>query len=436
MSLPAESINRNVAEGSQILTVEGSYPGRFALFNTFIGDNFSDAIMLNITYVAPDAAIGDTLAARYYGGVTDDPVASLQHRVDAGLRGEMATNAVYARYWHGYLAFTRPVLALLSYSQVRILNAVLLGALLLSSLMLVRRWLGWGAVVSLVVALVAIGAPTVVLNMHFVGVFYVAFGGIIAVWLLRNRPVEGFDIELFLVLGLLTSFVDLSTAPVVTLGLPLLVLLSSEVSAGPKAFIRVAARACAAWALGYVLFWASKWAIVGIFMPNLGDMPVGESVSNRLGGAYDLTERLVVVAKNVANIVPGVRPADAPLGVVVDRSLVIYAGLWVAGTLVTVGLAWLVLARISAQRSGRQPAPIDFGAVPGSASAVRTNSIVIMALGVIPILWYVVVANHSDLHSYFTCRALAVGVFAVSLFFTHSINWRDFWAKDTFCGEE
>lgn len=435
--LPGAPIRANVAASAPTLTAEGNHPGRFWLFNTFVGDNFTDALMLNISYRDPGATFSDTLAARYYGGVLDNPVGSLQERVDGGTNGEVEPDAIYERYWHGYLVFTRPALLALTYPQLRVLNAVLLGALLIAALVMMRRRLGWGAPVSLQVALLVIAAPVLVYNLQFVGVFYVAFAGVVAaMWLMgggerTRRSPDSFDLELFLTLGILASFIDYLTVPVITLGIPLLVLMASEVSAGPRALVRRALRGGLSWAAGYALFWSSKWAIVDITMPDLDGMPVGSNVFNRLGESMGLMDRVWAVAKNIANIVPLTRPVDAPLGIIVDGDFMLYAGLWVGGAVLVVIAAWITLTRLAVRHSGRRPALIDYDAAPGTASAIRSGSLILLAVADLPILWYFVVADHSSVHNYFTYRGLLVFVFAVGLFFTYSIDWQSLWGRES-----
>ena len=47
------------------------------------------------------------------------------------------------------------------------------------------------------------------------------------------------------------------------------------------------------------------------------------------------------------------------------------------------------------------------------AHAPKATSLVLMAVALLPILWYLAMANHSYNHAFFTSRALVVTAFAV-----------------------
>jgi len=80
------------------------------------------------------------------------------------------------------------------------------------------------------------------------------------------------DLEVFLVIGMLTAFFDLFTAPLITLGLPLLMLFlvreSVQEEYGMRTGVVDTVKFGAIWAVGYASSWASKWfigsAVIGL----------------------------------------------------------------------------------------------------------------------------------------------------------------------------
>lgn len=404
--LPKAAVNGHIRDSIPTLQREGILPARHWVFNTFVGDNFNDAVMLSLAYMDPDATVLDTMAGAYYGGGIWDAVDALDNRVTAHLDSD----TWYQRYWNGYLVVLRALLTWFTYDQIRVANALALGALALA----VAVGLTWrvrpGAAVAFLVAAFFCAPPIVALNVQFVGVFYIALLGMLAVlWLSRLRPARRYDLELFCVLGIATAYIDMLTAPVVTLGLPLLTLVAIEISEGEVERIGhiawTALRSSAVWAAGYALFWASKWALAATTFPADLQMGVGGDLSHRIGVGYTLLHRLIVPAKNLANLVPDTRTLATPLGVVVDRALILRVALTVGAALVAVFFAWAI-ARLRA----------DEPFLPWRGRTPRTAALwVLGVVGLFPYLWYVVVANHSELHNYFTFRAQAVTIFGVGL---------------------
>ncbi len=404
-TLPHEPIRANVAKSAKVLSAEGMLPARFWLFNTFVGDNFTDAVMLSIAMMESDATVGDTFAGVNYGSggaAGYDQVVTLQQRVDLGLRPDSA----YSRYWHGYVVALRLALTQLDYLMIRLLNAILLGLLAASTTLLLGLRNGRGAACAFVIAAVVTAPPILVLNLQFVSVFYVALIGMIAALLLGARLVTSrWDLELFLLLGAATAYVDFLTAPVVTLGLPLLVVLASVVEQDAWRSHLHALRLSATWAVSYVCFWASKWVLVNTMIPQHGGQ-VGKQIAGRAGASYGLLGRFVPIAKNIGNLVPNTRTLEVSLAPSIDAGLLAYAASVVAIVAILVLGSWLALYRLS----GR----------PADATRRATTFLLVAML---PYAWYFLVAQHSDLHNYFTFRAQAVTVMSIGLFFVYSIDW-------------
>ena len=118
------------------------------------------------------------------------------------------------------------------------------------------------------------------LSLQYSGMTYVALLAMLAVILLgKTGTTRRGDLELFLVLGAMTAFVDLLTTPLLTLGWPLGIALALRLKTAPSSGARqdlvFAGRAVGAWFLGYVGAWASKWA--------LGSLVVGTEVTEQRG---------------------------------------------------------------------------------------------------------------------------------------------------------
>ena len=109
--IPDKLIYEHSAESVEIFTGEGLYP--------FVGntpaeelDNWTDSLMLHTAcYQKEDASALECAVAAYRPVYQDaDPITSFRMDVKGIDDGMEITS--YARYWHGYLVFLRPLLFL------------------------------------------------------------------------------------------------------------------------------------------------------------------------------------------------------------------------------------------------------------------------------------------------------------------------------------
>ena len=129
-ALPGGPVRANIARSVPLLQQEGLYPELFG-FKLFQMDNYTDTIML---FEAAAADETDPLTAMMtataynvdnFETLPDD----LQTYLDARDRGLAGADTglepfSYARYWHGYLIWLRPLLLVLTYGQVRVVNYI------------------------------------------------------------------------------------------------------------------------------------------------------------------------------------------------------------------------------------------------------------------------------------------------------------------------
>ena len=404
--LPAERINAQIGKASATLTAEGTYPQQSYLGSTFQRDNYTDAIMLNMSMIYGPAPIKTTLSALYYDNEAHDPVSSLADRVESGVQ----PNNPYIRYWQGYVPFVRLAMLVVDYATWRVVNAVLLIGLSLAALALTWRRVGRGAAVALLVALSVTAPPVVFNSLQFSSVFYVALSGIIAALYLADRyPHKRFDLELFAVLGAVTAYLDFLTAPLLTLGLPLLVLLAyrrahevddQPAGRGADGGVWWPLRAIPAWGVGYVGFWAVRWVYNVVAINPKAFTDISGAISQRAGSGMALSDRFSVVLQNLYLAFPRQLFADPPTLESVTSVVVFAVALYV--------VAWAALFFLSANGGGRYL----FG-----------HSAPLLVVASLPFGWMLFAANHSGNHYFMVYRILAVATFALGLFLVQSIYW-------------
>ena len=270
-ALPGERVRQNVYDSALTIQSEGLYPEYFG-FKLFQMDNYTDTLMLfeaasadelpplqaMMTNTAYNVDNFETLADDLAWYIEKDWSTGAQ-RTDAPALEPFS----YARYWHGYLLWLRPLLLVTSYTGVRIVQYIALFALLAVVLVQLRRRCGLRAAVWFAVSQLAVSVWFVPHQVQYFTCFFIAYVG--CAWVLaRPRRSDVLCLGL-LVLGTATAFCDLLVTPILTLGLPLACWLlepQQRLRGGvPQCALAVGGSLC--WGTGYALCWASKWVLAG-----------------------------------------------------------------------------------------------------------------------------------------------------------------------------
>ena len=270
-ALPGERVRQNVYDSALTIQSEGLYPEYFG-FKLFQMDNYTDTLMLfeaasadelpplqaMMTNTAYNVDNFETLADDLAWYIEKDWSAGAQ-RTDAPALEPFS----YARYWHGYLLWLRPLLLVTSYTGVRMVQYIALFALLAVVLVRLRRRCGLRAAVWFAVSQLAVSVWFVPHQVQYFTCFFIAYAG--CAWVLaRPRRSDVLCLGL-LVLGTATAFCDLLVTPILTLGLPLACWLlepQQRLRGGvPQCALAVGGSLC--WGTGYALCWASKWVLAG-----------------------------------------------------------------------------------------------------------------------------------------------------------------------------
>lgn len=394
--LPARLVNANLGADARVLAAEDRAYGW--LGDTYYRDSFTDALILSISMIDPAAPVASSLRGSWYdsGNTTAEP--SLVERVDRGV----GPNATYARYWWGASALWRVVYLLCTYQSWRMLNALLLGIGTVVALLSLWRRGGPRVAVAFALAIPPVVPPLVAGSLQFSPVFYIALIGVTtAASLSAKRDSTTFDLELFMALGIATAYFDLLTAPLLTLGLPLLAILAVRLSserARARDLWSSSVRAGMSWVIGWLGFWAAKWTINWLtFNPGMW-REVAQEFAVRQGQSMSITDRWAVVLGNVFSLIPTWMWPTHPT--------VWVASLYALAAVVTVALTWGILASWRGLDRARTAA-----AWP------------LLAIALTPYAWFMFAAEHSWEHAYFVFRIQALAAVAIALFFAYSIRW-------------
>lgn len=188
------------------------------------------------------------------------------------LENAMTVNG-YPRYWHGYLIFLRPLSVFMSLGNIRMIYATVLFLLIgLTVHFLIKRsdiYFAIAFLISLSIANVA----AFFFSMQFSNILIVT---LLATLLILTK-FDWFKTKTnlflsFFVIGSIANFFDLLTTPLISWGIPIIVLsyITNKYTTNKKenlgkqfgTFIGTGVF----WSIGYGLTWLSKWAISSIIL--------------------------------------------------------------------------------------------------------------------------------------------------------------------------
>ena len=375
-AMPTERMEKHVQESCYILEGEGVYPELEGLTISKL-DNFTDALML-LKASFPNSEDNWKAAVRVEGYSVEnkDPFQTLLAVYKYG--AEDVGSGAYSRYWHGYLLFLKPLLILFHYGQIRYI--IMFMQLLLFSLLIERLARQKKELVFPTVCMWFFVNPIATMNsLQYNNVLTLTFIAMLIVVCFADhwrRDVGRWGI-FFLAVGGLTSYFDLLTYPLVTLGVPLILWISlsgcGEIGESIKNIVTMSAN----WVIGYGGLWGGKWI--------LGSIITGDNIiQNAVGAIRTRTSSLLLPGNKITYL--DVLLEQFPLS---ERYAWGGAGL----------LACLLVYKIFRQKKDKVK-----------------NFLPYMIVGAYPFAWYYILKNHSFIHSFFTYREFTIALYAILVY--------------------
>lgn len=334
-------------------------------------DDFTDSIMLLSASEESEKPILERALLNYRGAHNDDdPLTVLKEHY---LRGVPFNRfAMYGRYWHGYKITLRPLLALTDYHGIRTLNtAVQFGIIILACFLL--RHHAKALLLPFLATCLMLRPIETGLSLQYSSCFYVMMAGVLCL-LIKRSNCNRYYANLFLYLGIATSFLDLLTWPIVTFGIPGVVLLFVCHTECEEEKLLMLIKAGLLWCMGYSGMWVSKW-ILGSLLTDVNIManalPEIISRTGNIGTSGETISFLACLGRNISGFC--FDPAFLLILFLIYR--------------------YLYHSKIY------------------EASYIHIFPNILLSL--LPLCWYAFAMNHSYVHSFYTCRDLSVSVFAV-----------------------
>lgn len=304
----------------------------------------------------------------------------------------------YARYWHGYLVFLRPMLCFFNYLQIRYINMFLFMILISAVFSKVKDRLGWGIAVSFIIALCMTNILIIPWSLQFSPVYYIMliFMIVILSFYQGQDDKSEFWTLAFLFVGMLTNFLDFLSAPLLTVGVPLCIITLLELKVnreqGNKKILLKDTVFMVSWGLGYALCWISKWVIASLVLQKNILLDAAKQAELRSVGGEETV--IDAITKNLGSL-------EMPyFQNIVEK--------WYGLSLVILIVAILIGAVILFHKKNLK------------------STLPFVLLAVMPYIWMCVFKQHSSMHWIFVYRIQMISVFALLSIYIHIFDWDRF----------
>lgn len=369
--IPIDRIFYNFSTGVEGINGSGLYYYLFD-YDTSIADNFTEFLIVKAA-ATPLPPSGENIVQMALRGYTLN-----EQEVQHGLKyyeytwmGREYSCDSYERYWHGYLVILKPLMVVFTYTDIIFLNILAQFLVMFGILWACAKRMQWRMMIAFVFLWLISFQLTIMLCLDYSVCFYIY--SIATLALLHSDKVRQKYIYFFLVIGMLTSYMDFLTWPLITLGIPLVVLIMLD---GEK--IKKVIGGGISWGLGYAGLWGMKWVIASVVL--------GENV---FGNAMD-----EMTLRSSAYSNDSMQSTVTYMGVI-KQNLSVFE----KKTFMLLGLTMGIYL---------------FGLIYKNRKAFDYKKTVpYLLIALLPFGWYAVTRNHSYMHYFMAWRILNISFFAV-----------------------
>jgi hypothetical protein len=363
------------------------YPG------SFIG-NFTDCLMLENSIYHNDAhsTLEQTLFMyRGESGKGDGWAAG--YSLSDYLNDVVQTREEsYARYWHGYLVILKPLLYLMTFNSIRMLQAmlqlILAGFLIMGFTKRKNSMLGTAFLLSLPFMYFFTLYASLSLSICY---YIMAVTLLIQMAFHDKIDKSGHYCEFFFLVGMATAYFDFLTYPIITIAFPMCVYLWLSSSKGRSAIGKTLIYTVE-WIAGYGGLWAAKWII-----------------TDCLYGGGIIIDAIATVAERSASA----GGTDDKVGFtdVLAENFSMFSG-WGFYILCLGIFLWIIYVFVKKYKfsAGKK---LSLTKKSADKNDIISTVLPYLFVGLYPFIWFFFTQNHSYEHSLYTCRIISASVFAV-----------------------
>lgn len=352
-------------------------------------DNYADAILLNIAWNMGEGKRGESaLLTNYYNDPQYGEAAGLYYTVTEG----KTPNTQYTRYWHGSASVIRFMHLFTDVNGIKTagLTAVLLLALISVIILLKRKHTD--IALFLVLSLVSVHIWNIRLSLEYQMPFVIAFM-LTPAYLISERRGNSNIIILSIIGGTMVAFFDFLTTETVTVLLPLALVISVRSKEkrlkSAKENVMLILKCLIAWTVSYGMTFLTKWILVGMVSnANVFESSFESAAMHMLGTGSEHISSLD-------------RPSHIFSSVLANFSVIFGSANRVEPVFAIFGIVLVLFVTVYVVTNSRNGTDKTFA------------PLLILSLGLIVLLRFFVLNNHSYVHTFFVYRALVTTVFTM-----------------------
>lgn len=374
--LPDYNIRGHVAESIPQLQGEGiGYCPFFAQSSAML-DTHTDALILNIAQAKgmneEQSVVQKAFENSFYEDKTANALSSLSESVNMP-----NNNHEYSRYWHGIQVLVRPLLLFFNYTEIRYLLMILVFILLGITFSMMGKQLGTKHTISFAITISLMYIVLIPMSLQYSSIFIVTLLGMISVLFLYKIKKEKFLGMLFFAIGAFSTFFDLLTYPLVSLGFPLVLAIILENKKGKNLLQQMIfiIQLGIIWALGYAILFFTKWVVASIVLNKDAITLALNELLFRVNGNETYPVDRIATLKNNFNyfFIPTAKYI-----------------------LIAIFIIWIVAFVLYRKK-------------------IKECKLVLplICIAMVPYIWYLAFSGHSSIHAWFTNKIQAVSVFAI-----------------------
>lgn len=382
--IPKSAIRSRMIETAEYLSTKPATHFAVSGIRSSSIDWYADSLLLNIAYNLDDQNTLESVMWAPFSGYTNQHVS--RYLLESARDGLEPTQE-YLRYWHGSAVIVRLEHLFLNIRQIYFLHALIIAALCiwLLQMLISEGFKKEGIAFLLSIICVSIWFVPFCLEYTWVFLVMLVFSVITIRAALRNQY-DGMG-SLFLIVGMVTVYLDFLSTETVTLLIPLIFVLRIRERNNSSDNWGFVLKNSALWLFGYADMWAMKWLIASIVLQQNVMPYVTGHIEERLGGSVHLplSQFLIqAITRNTSRLFP------------FDYGI--------AGSIVFL-LSVLIFVVY----------PIYAGRISICREIDQNHMLLYLSLSLVPYVRYLILHNHSWRHCNFTYRAQASTIFALCL---------------------
>lgn len=350
---------------------------------------YADSMIMNIIYnLDEDKSVSSVLMGKYYESNRID----INNDFISTVYSQKKANQEYLRYWHGSILILKPLLVFFDIEFLYELNKWIL-FVLMGMLFLKLYKKNEKVAFIYLIGMIMTAFYIVPYCFEYSWTYYIMI--ISSILIIKNINKDfSYFYRIFFINGILTCFFDFLSTEIITLFIPLIFMLFLKYKKGCirsfKDSFKIIFKCCLLWFFSYIFMWLSKWFIASLILDcNAFDFVKGNFIL-RINGLQGLSSYKELYytsfSRNINNIFPFCFFENKMIFILVLILIFLF-------------IDWKNIRK-------------------------KWFSLIMLLIGITPYIRYLILANHSYRHAFFTFRIQLIFIICIGLIIYDCFNYK------------